>query len=171
MYNLRDNQCVGWMDDADLMYLYALGCRYQTILELGSWQGRSTHALLSGGAKVTAVDTWLGTPGEDTFLPKLDIHEIFCHNVGHFPNLTIFRGSGMDAVLTFPDKHFDVVFIDANHNYPDVKADIAAWLPKAKHVLCGHDYNNGHIGVRRAVDEAFGRPTGVVDAIWWVDIA
>ena len=60
------------------------------------------------------------------------------------------------------------VFLDAAHDYDSIKADITAWRPKCRHTLCGHDYNNGHDGVRRAVDELFGQPDGTVDAIWWV---
>jgi hypothetical protein len=35
-----------------------------------------------------------------------------------------------------------------------VKADIAAWKPKAKHWIAGHDYA-AFPGVKQAVDEAF----------------
>lgn len=49
----------------------------------------------------------------------------------------------------------DLVFIDGNHSYESVKADIDAWEPKlqSKGILAGHDYNRGHCGVMKAVDE------------------
>lgn len=53
---------------------------------------------------------------------------------------------------------FDFVFIDADHSYEGVKADIAAWWPMVNPGgwLCGHDYDNTafeKFGVKRAVDE------------------
>ena len=73
----------------------------------------------------------------------------------------------------------DFVFIDANHTYDFVRADIEAWYPLIKHggLLTGHDY--GHVfrkenpyGVTRAVDE-FIRNTGFElhveeGSVWWV---
>jgi hypothetical protein len=50
----------------------------------------------------------------------------------------------------------DVVYIDGNHNYGDVKSDIAAWYDKIPSggVLAGHDYNQvSWPGAVKAVDE------------------
>jgi Methyltransferase domain len=54
----------------------------------------------------------------------------------------------------------DLVFLDADHSYAGVRADIAAWWTKVKPGgwLCGHDYANPYpggdfSGVKRAVDE------------------
>ena len=68
---------------------------------------------------------------------------------------------------------FDLIFIDADHNYESVKADIAAWRGALKPggIMCGHDYLGDSYGsfpgVDRAVHEAFGkenilRPSGSV---------
>jgi hypothetical protein len=47
------------------------------------------------------------------------------------------------------------VFIDAAHDYDNVKADILAWYPKCKGVIAGHDYFLTYPGVMNAVDELF----------------
>jgi GR25 family glycosyltransferase involved in LPS biosynthesis len=67
----------------------------------------------------------------------------------------------LDAVSRFDDHSLDFVFIDASHEYEDVKADIIAWLPKIKPggILAGHDYYIGDFdyypGVKQAVNEEF----------------
>jgi hypothetical protein len=47
------------------------------------------------------------------------------------------------------------VYIDANHNYENVKADINAWYPKVKKngLIGGHDYQPELPGLRQAVDK------------------
>ena len=56
------------------------------------------------------------------------------------------------------DNNFDLIFIDALHDYDHIKQDIELWLPKIKQggVICGHDYNNTRFpGIARAVNEIF----------------
>ena len=55
----------------------------------------------------------------------------------------------------------DLAFIDADHSYERIFADIRAWLPKVKTggVLCGHDYGSSagdHAGVKQAVHQRIG---------------
>ena len=73
------------------------------------------------------------------------------------------------AAATYPDQSLDFVFLDADHDYESVKADIAAWLPKVKPggILAGHDYMCGWPGVDRAVAEAFNAVT-FQDNSWMV---
>lgn len=69
------------------------------------------------------------------------------------------RKFSVDAAAGFSDASLDFVFIDANHSYDAVSADLAAWWPKVKPggVFSGHDYGNdinwpNHCEVKRAVD-------------------
>ncbi len=171
-YDACANRISGWMSPDELMFLFELSVKYHTIAEVGSWKGRSTHALLSGGASVTAVDTWLGSsdPNDTTNAlgVKEDVYAAFCENTKQFTNLTVVRKSSLAAAVDYADKAFDVVFIDANHEHDNVVADIQAWMPKATHILCGHDYGGGWDTVTSAVNDVFGKPHGVVDSIWWV---
>jgi hypothetical protein len=58
------------------------------------------------------------------------------------------------AATMLKDNTFDFVYIDANHDYSMVLADVRAWAPKVKQggILGGHDYYLRE-GVKRAVDE------------------
>jgi glycosyltransferase involved in cell wall biosynthesis len=167
------NTIDGWMTFEELTWIYETAKRHYHIAELGSWKGRSTHAWASGTrGNITAIDTWEGSDfiGDDTNrLAKLeDVFKVFKDNLKQFDNVVVNRKRGMDAVKDYEDKSFDVVFIDAGHTYEDVKADIDAWLPKAKMVLCGHDYlPDVWMGVIQAVDDKFGKPDGVAGSIWY----
>lgn len=66
----------------------------------------------------------------------------------------------VEAARTIADASLDLVFIDADHSYEGVKADLAAWVPKVKAGgwIGGHDFRNpapefDFTGVDRAVNE------------------
>jgi hypothetical protein len=50
----------------------------------------------------------------------------------------------VEAAKQFEDGYFDFVYIDANHNYDSVTADLEAWYPKVRKggMIAGHDYHN-----------------------------
>jgi|GEM_PF-1697241 len=147
----------GWMRFSELVWLFTAAQKVESVVEIGSWKGRSTYALLSGClGPVYAVDHWLGSDAERNYQHKLadvvDIHAEFIANVGHFPNLVERRMSSAEAAGTI--NAADLVFIDSGHEYDEVFADINVWRPKATKILCGHDYDWS--GVKRAVDDCFG---------------
>ena len=153
--NQYTNTIDGWMTDAELHWLYDTASGMESIVEIGSWKGRSTHALLSGcEGTVWAVDHFNGSNSQElafTEAKEKDIHKIFLENVGHFKNLKALKTDSITASKQFKDKSVDMVFIDGDHAYEAVKADIEMWLPKAKKLICGHDYP--FKGVKKAVDE------------------
>ena len=71
---------------------------------------------------------------------------------------TIIHADSVAAAAGVKRRSLDFVFIDADHTYEAVKADIKAWLPTVKPggLIGGHDYGKpGFPGVKQAVDEAF----------------
>jgi len=84
------------------------------------------------------------------------------------------QGLSVDIASTFPDGHFDAVFIDADHTREGVAEDLAAWYPKVKAggLVSGHDYGDDCWGVTEAVDEFFAAmdetASAGVDKVWWV---
>lgn len=48
------------------------------------------------------------------------------------------------------------VFVDGDHSYEGVKADIEAWLPKTISIIAFHDLDRkNHEGIRQAIEEVF----------------
>jgi hypothetical protein len=69
---------------------------------------------------------------------------------------TVLRKRSVDAAREVADGSLDFVFIDGDHSYEGVRADIAAWRGKVKPggLLGGHDYASPKFpGVADAVDE------------------
>jgi Methyltransferase domain len=150
----------GWMGPAGLEWLGTQAAQMQSVVEVGSLRGRSSFALLTAcKGPVYCIDPW----------PKH--YETFIRNCGHFPNLVAIRESSPEAAARVPD--VDMVFLDGDHEYEAVVADIAAWLPKTRKLLCGRDYGNPEFpGVAEAVDEILGDRVAFVrgHAFWTVQV-
>jgi hypothetical protein len=76
-------------------------------------------------------------------------------------NVRVIKECSKEAALLFPDQYFDVVYVDANHTYPGVSADLEVWLPKVKigGIIAGHDYFCG------APDKPWTQYFGIVPAV------
>jgi hypothetical protein len=74
---------------------------------------------------------------------------------GRFTSGQIFRAYGHEVLPYCPDETIDFIYIDGDHTYEAVAADIAGWWPKLKvgGILAGHDYNDQTPGTVQAVDE------------------
>ena len=70
-------------------------------------------------------------------------------------NVEIIKADSLEVINNFEDNSFDFIYIDASHDYKEVKKDIACWYPKVKSggVLAGHDYIEEWAGTVKAVDE------------------
>lgn len=162
----------GWMSVPELQWLNATAKTMRSITEIGCWKGRSTFALCSGcDGPVYAVDHFRGSvaerEGPHAEALRRNIQVEFLSNVGMFPNLKSMKLDSLEAAHEVPDT--DMVFIDGGHTYAEVLADIDAWVPKAKRLLCGHDYEMPDVA--RAVNERFGRLVeNPVGSIWTVDM-
>ena len=133
------------------------------VCEVGSWAGRSAILMARAGATVTCVDHWEGSKN-DAGCQAYDgsrgtPFEVFCRNTAEFQRLgkiSYLKSDSEKAADWFTEHSvlFDIVYIDAEHDYESVKRDIALWKPLCRHVLAGHDF---HVfsGVSRAVSEAF----------------
>jgi predicted O-methyltransferase YrrM len=136
-----------------------------TFVEIGSWLGKSAVymavEILNSGKKIQfdCVDTWRGSVEHQKVPGLLDdsIYLDFLKNIKPVRNIIFpIRTDSLKASTLYEDNSLDFVFIDASHQYIDVKNDIAAWYPKVKigGTLAGHDYSCSK-GVTQAVHEFF----------------
>ncbi len=130
------------------------------IVEVGSWQGRSTCALANAvhPEVVHAVDTWRGSPAEisEVLARGRDVYEEFAANIEYHTagNVAPHR-MGWRDYFSADDSPIKLVFIDAEHSYVEVRDNIAAALPLMVPggIVCGDDAH--HPPVQRAVLEQF----------------
>lgn len=148
-------------------------------VEVGSWKGRSAAfmavEILNSGKAITfdCVDIWetLGWTNVTRAKDPLATIDEFLRNVApaHAAISNCHVMQSTEAARLYDDASVDFVFLDADHSYEAVAADIAAWWPKVKSggVLAGHDFAASWPGVQRAVREAF-PAFGVSRFSWFV---
>ena len=177
MRSLRFNPPSEWVQDYNhcvygfvhmMMKLTRMGVRGKA-LEIGSFGGESTALMGMFGIfdEIHCVEPFEGTPPLNSEWWK--IQSEFGLNTRHYPG-TLHQGYSYD-VLPKLDLLFDFIYIDAEHDYDNVKQDIQLSLPLlAKHgVIAGHDWNDQQ--VRTAVKEVLGKPTHVfVDDSWMIAV-
>lgn len=163
----------------------ALAIPHGVIVEIGSWKGRSTRVLgaaaLDTGGIVFAVDAWCGSASEeaDSLVNRVPGHEAFDYfsranadliNAGYIVPLHMYsHQAAMALARVGMAGQIDMLWVDGDHLYESVKADLDAWLPLVKPggLVCGHDY--GRETVQRAVHEHFAPEAVSCDAgsIWY----
>lgn len=128
--------------------------KVKTIVELGSWFGKSTlhmAALLPKGGKLYAIDHWLGSK-EHRENPKwshhlLFVYEQFLSNVIHaklVDTIIPMKMKTVEAAKIFKEQ-VDLVYVDASHEEEDVYQDLKEWYPFIEKggILCGDDWSWG----------------------------
>lgn len=129
---------VGWLDgpEAELLYSCAKSLPIGSeIVEVGTAHGKSATVLVFAGHKISSVD----------IDPKISV----------WPGTNILTMKSVDASERFKVESIDLLFLDGDHEYESVKADIGAWLSRVKPggMVLFHDYQSWP-GVTKAVDEA-----------------
>jgi ubiquinone/menaquinone biosynthesis C-methylase UbiE len=152
------------------------GCHF---VEVGVWKGRSASFMAveilnsNKNIKFDCIDTWEGSVEHKEYDVIVDkqLYDVFLKNIEPVKNIiNPIKMSSLDAVKLYEDESLDFVFIDASHEYEDVKSDILAWLPKVKKggILAGHDYIDAFPGVINAVNEVIGLNNIKTEELCWV---
>ena len=159
----------GWLHpETGRMLDRRLGPATRVVVELGSWLGLSARHILrrAPAATVICVDLWAAEFVDRVFCdqPEMrakvrDPHLTFLRNLWDRRQRVVAIRNATPAGLA--EIHVagvqpELIYIDADHRYAGVKADVetAGWLfPDVP--LVGDDW--GWAGVRRAVEEYAGR--------------
>jgi len=150
------------IEEAALLFRLARG--KSRIVEIGSYRGKSTVMMATSagpGSCVWAIDPHLEFAGDGVagysdedqrVLERALVTNNVADRVTHWPI------SSRDAFARWqaapPAANLDMVFIDGDHNYPEVLFDLLSWTP---HVARGgtiacHDYTHC-AGVKQAWSE------------------
>ena len=144
-------------------------------VEVGVHQGVYSDKILKTwkGKKLYLIDSWKRIENAVDFINDIDkngylnaMAQTFMKVYDYGSKAVIIRESSVEAARLFSDWSLDFVYIDASHDYNNVKNDLNAWYPKVKTggVVSGHDYANGTweypkgfvmLEVKKAVDEFF----------------
>jgi predicted O-methyltransferase YrrM len=181
---LHWNAIPGWSQDIEPLYDHvARTCGPEAVLvEVGCWVGRSV-AMLGQLLKqydkplvtIYAVDKWADsaslTKEMSDFARSTSLLAQFQKNIkaaGVDDLVKVIQSDSASAAGRFVPGSLDFVFLDADHRYQGIKADIAAWYPTVspRGVLAGHDFTDPD--VRRAVTEAL--PGAAGQGMVWVKV-
>jgi hypothetical protein len=143
------------------------------VAEVGVWKGDFSAQLLAtlDPAELHLVDPWAFRPdyehalyGGNAAKSQDDMDAIYEGVRARFAGqieqrrVELHRNDSAIAAAGFAPSTFDAVYIDGDHTYDAVVADLRAWAPLVKPlgVLAGDDYSATgwwQDGVKRAVDE------------------
>ncbi len=160
----------GWMTELELDWLEDQASRVGSVLEIGTWKGRSTAALAEGCAgPVVTVDPFdAAFYRSATYRPGaegVDVGAVAWENLRGFDNVTIMRMSSFEAALELAGKKFEMVFIDGDHSEAAVRSDLELWRPRTTRLLCGHDRQLPGVAAALEGLDVYEGP----DSIWWMN--
>lgn len=165
----------GWYNNRSQMKRLFQEHEINTVIEVGSWLGKSTRHIarsIPKNGKVYAVDHWLGSLEHQGGENLRKLYQQFLSNIIHKKlthKIIPIRMASVDAEKALSDIFPDLIYIDASHEMEDVYRDLAIWYPHVKGhgILCGDDWP--WPGVQKAVKK-FAEENGLLvkseDAFW-----
>lgn len=177
----------GWLATGEAVTLYEtarrLPAQSPVIVEIGSWQGKSSLVIARGldgksSPKFYCIDPF-NADGDNASLNDYatrqkqlgrSLRESFENNLrraGVLEKVTILQGYSYDFVGKIQEP-IDFLFIDGNHEYEAVLNDFKQWAPKVKPggFVAFHDvsFNNTDTGPQRVIrEEVLDRPNEWMD--------
>ncbi len=168
----RSHRIHGWMNYEDI-YWRAVAAVHECgkLVEVGVWQGRSLCYLAEIGVamgkhlQIYGVDPFRNFVAVDRNYPTelretvrnhswMHIAAGNLHKQGMLDYVELLQLTSLQAARIFERETLDFVWIDGEHSYEAVMADIRVWWPLVKRggALAGHDYVKR--SVRKAVHDS-----------------
>jgi hypothetical protein len=143
------------------------------IVEIGTlfgWTAQLLASFKSPEKELIAVDNFCWNP----FCIPPDDHRAITHRTLYYClqhcRTRIFDGTAREFYDSYKGPTPSMVFIDANHSYEAVQADIAWACERHVPVIVGHDYNPVlHQAVVDAVEERFHGGFDLFGTVWVAD--
>jgi cephalosporin hydroxylase len=145
----------------NLLYLINAQMGVEVGVQIGDY---SEHLLQNWEGTLFLVDAWQHYGGYQdvanvTQDEQATNYQTTVEKIGRFgERARIVRGFSTDVAPRFYDQPLDFVYLDANHSYEAVTADLKSWLPALRTggLMAGHDFVNysgplGVFGVKQAV--------------------
>ncbi len=170
----------GWGADHPIFAQVIGKLRPTVVIEVGSWKGASAihmaEAAKAAGLsefEIVCVDTWLGSPEHWLLRERPNLFAELKLEHGHptlFPQFlaNVIKSGHADVITPLPlasraacevlrafDVKADLIYIDAGHEYAEVRNDITGYwrLLRQGGIMIGDDYEADWPGVVRAVAE------------------
>mgnify|MGYP006276271337 FL=1 len=130
-------------------------------VEIGAYSGEGTEVIAKYFKEVLAVDPWLnGYDINDVAsqqCPMKFVFEAFEARTKPLGNVFFSRGKSLDALQFVNSESLDLVYVDGDHRYEAVVADIEGWKPKLRKggILAGHDWS--FTDVQKGLSETLGK--------------
>lgn len=133
------------LTDGDRAALADLAKGKNFIIEVGTFLGGSAEIFLENStAHVVCIDTFKGSEGENTGkVPRWAMLRYATERLSRFGDrVTIIAGDSRQTAQFIANEAADLIFLDAAHDYENVKADIGAWRQKLRQggTFAGHDF-------------------------------
>lgn len=163
--------------------IYSVSDHPIKVLEVGSYAGESAELFMRSGkvASITCIDPWQDRQDanpHNRYQGMSAVEAEFDSRMAPFGNkVQKYKGTLAEYIEETPGgaRDFDLVYIDALHDYENCKEDIINVLNhiRPKIAIAGHDYNPslpGVAGVKEAVDEIFNGDIKVFEDTSWLHL-
>lgn len=143
-----------------------------TMVELGSFSGISSELFALHCKKIYCIDPWepYWEINDENLINLAELE--FDKMITNYKNIIKIKNFSYNVVENFENNSLDLIYIDSDHSYENVKREIFLWIKKIKNngYISGHDINLPT--VFNAVTEIFD-PTYIElfnDTSWIVDV-
>jgi hypothetical protein len=133
----------------ELINLFQSKYKLGRAVEIGTYEGEYASEILKiWKGDLYLIDIWRKINNAEysdscNRLDYINVMHTCCKNIsGYEDRCHMIRTSSRNAVKLFNDESLDFIYLDANHKYEFVKADIKLWFSKLRKggVFAGHDF-------------------------------
>lgn len=158
----------GWAGTRDTLAEVFAELNFKVGAEIGVRQGFFSKVICDAnpGLKMHCIDPW--APYSRTSQARQDRYFGKAQRILSGHDVTFIKKKSMDAIIDFPNRFFDFVYIDGLHDFDSVVMDLIHWVPKVKRggIVSGHDFKfNFNDGIIQAV-EAYTRSHNI--NLWYI---